>query len=162
MRTLKSSETLSNPLKLYGIAAAATQNLEFSNSLRNVDTMVSIAAALRDIPLEEVVFVKYPSAAGNAGGQSGVLPIQSAADALFAAIEADLPIGLTGTTGGGTIAEPAPEPAPEATVDPSAGPVDPSADPSASPTPERVELPSAVEGQNASQVTCTAGQTAGG
>ena len=162
VRTLKSSETLSNPLKLYGIAAAATQNLEFSNSLRNVDTMVSIAAALRDIPLEEVVFVKYPSAAGSAGGQSGVLPIQSAADALFAAIEADLPIGLTGTTGGGTIAEPAPEPAPEATVDPSAGPVDPSADPSASPTPERVELPSAVEGQNASQVTCTAGQTAGG
>ena len=163
VRTLKSSETLSNPLKLYGIAAAATQNLEFANRLRNVDTMVSIAAALRDIPLEEVVFVKSPSTDGHAGGQSGVLPIQPAADALFAALEADLPIGLTGTTGGGTIAESTPEPAPEPTGEPAPeASADPSADPSASPTPERVELPSAVEGQNASQVTCTAGQTSGG
>ncbi|MBC7724897.1 MAG: LCP family protein, partial [Burkholderiaceae bacterium] len=114
VRTLKSSDTLSNPVKLYGIATAATKNLEFSNSLRNVDTMVSIASALKDIPLEEVVFVRYPSAAGSVGGQSGVLPIASGATALFDALEADLPIGLTGTAGGGVVAEPTAEPTPEA------------------------------------------------
>ncbi|MCY7326694.1 MAG: LCP family protein, partial [Microbacteriaceae bacterium] len=100
VRTLKSSETLSNPVKLYGIASAATQNLEFSNSLGNVDTMVAVAGALRDIPLEDVVFVKYPSADGNVGDASGVFPISSAATVLFDAIAADQPISLTGTTGG--------------------------------------------------------------
>lgn len=170
VRTLKSSETLSNPLKLYGIASAASQNLEFSNSLRNVDTMVAIAGALRDIPLEEVVFVKYPSALGDSGSQSGVLAIPDAAATLMAAIEADLPIALTGGTGGGTIAEEEPEPAaspgatPEATPAPdaSASP-DPTAtaspDPEAKPT--RVELSDVVDGQRADQVTCSAGQSAG-
>lgn len=160
VRVLKSSETLSNPLKLYGIAAAAVPNLEFSNSLRNVDTMVAIASALKDIPLEEVAFVKYPSAAGSSGGQSGVLPLQSAADELFAAIAADQPIELTGGTGGGTIVT-----EPEVPVDPSApASGDPSAsvDPSSSASPPAVALPDSVEGQTANQQTCTAGQTAGG
>ncbi len=156
VRVLKSSETLANPVKLYGIATAAAQNLEFSNSLRNVDTMVAIAGALKDIPLEEVVFVKYPSAAGTSGGQSGVLPIESAAEELFAAIAADQPLSLTGGTGGGTIA-------PEGTVPPvepsASASVDPSASASASPG---VTLPDTVEGQTANQETCTAGQTAGG
>jgi len=162
VRTLKSSETLSNPVKLYGIASAATQNLEFSNSLGNVDTMVAIAGALRDIPLEDVVFVKYPSADGNVGDASGVFPIISAATALFDAIAADQPISLTGTTGGGTVA------APSAPVEELAVPAEPvTPDPSMSPDgatdePVPVELPSVVEGQNASQETCTAGQTAGG
>jgi LCP family protein required for cell wall assembly len=156
VRVLKSSETLSNPVKLYGIASAAAQNLEFSNSLRNVDTMVSIAGALKDIPLEEVVFVKYPSASGSIGGQSGVLPIESAAADLFDAIAADEPISLTGGTGGGTVVtEETPPP-----VDPS---VSASVDPSASaPAAPGVTLPDTVEGQTANQETCTAGQTAGG
>jgi len=164
VRTLKSSETLSNPIKLYGIASAASQNLEFSNSLRNVDTMVSIAGALRDIPLEEVVFVKYPSALGDSGSQSGVLPIPDAAATLMAAIEADLPIGLTGDTGGGTIAEE--EPAPSPSASPSASPPasvapEASASPDAAAPPSRVELSDVVEGQRADQVTCSAGQSAG-
>jgi LCP family protein required for cell wall assembly len=172
VRTLKASETLSNPVKLYGIATAAVQNLEFSESLRNVDTMVSIAMALKDIPLEEVLFVKYPSGAGASGGQSGVVPIPDAADALFAAIQADQPIGLTGGTGGGTVVDPNAQAPGQAEPDPSAPPApssEPGAtpDPSASAAPEataptRVELPSVVEGQNAGQQTCTAGQAAGG
>jgi len=165
VRTLKSSETLSNPVKLYGIASAATQNLEFSNSLSNVDTMVAIAGALKDIPLEDVVFVKYPSADGNVGDASGVFPISSAATVLFDAISADQPISLTGTTGGGTVADPNAPVAEEPVVEEPAASASP--DPSASPDaaveePAKVELPSVVEGQNASQVTCTTGQTAGG
>lgn len=167
VRTLKSSETLSNPVKLYGIATAATRNLEFSNSLRNVNTMVSIAAALRDIPLDEVVFVKYPSAAGSVGGQSGVLQIASAAEALFDAIAADLPLELTGSTGRGTVAEPqAPSASPSVPASPSgSGSPAPTASGGAVPgpvVPSAVALPSTVEGQTASQKTCTAGQTAGG
>lgn len=168
VRTLKSSETLSNPVKLYGIASAASRNLEFSNSLRNVDTMVAIAGALKDIPLEEVVFARYPIADATIGGQSGVAPIADAADALFTAIAADLPIGLTGGTGGGTVADPnAPVASPESSPAPvPAEPVDPNAPvPSGSPAPEapptRVELPDTVQGTTAGEVTCSAGQTAG-
>ncbi|WP_165065286.1 LCP family protein [Marisediminicola senii] len=163
VRTLKSSETLSNPVKLYGIASAALNNLEFSNSLRNVDTMVSIAGALRDIPLEEVVFAKYPTAdQGN-----GLVPISDAADELIAAIQADQAIGLTGGTGRGTIDVTAPG---EPTADPDA-PVNPTPTPSGEPgasasaapeTDDRVELSEAVEGQTAAQETCTAGQSSGG
>ena len=158
VRTLKSSETLSNPVKLYGIAAAATQNLTFSNSLNNVDTMVAIAGALKDIPLDEVVFVRYP---GNADG-GGVVPDEDAAAELFAAIAADQPIVITGGTGGGTTTVETPTD-PAAPVDPSTS-ADPGApvDPSATPSPTAVELPDSIEGQNASQQTCTAGQTAGG
>ncbi|MFP7832625.1 LCP family protein [Marisediminicola sp. LYQ134] len=181
VRTLKSSDTLSNPVRLYGIATAATQNLQLSNSLQSVDTMVSIASALRDIPLEEVVFVRYPSGSGTSNGQSGVVAIETAASELIAAIEADLPLTLTGDTGGGTIdpdaldengvpVEPEVPEVPEET--PGETPA-PSADPSAPTTPApsegtadgetpRVDLPDTVEGQTADQETCTAGQTAGG
>ena len=175
VRTLKSSETLSNPVKLYGIASAASRNLEFSNSLRNVDTMVSIAGALKDIPLDEVVFVRYPVADATIGGQSGVVPIADAAAELFAALEADLPIGLTGGTGGGTVADPnapvaspspSPSPSPEPSPSATAEPGDPSAPvASGSPAPDapatRVELPETIQGTTAGEVTCSAGQTAG-
>lgn len=175
VRTLKSTETLSDPVKLYGIATAASQNLTFSNSLRSIDAMVSVASALRNIPLEEVVFVKYP---GFADGPD-VIPDTDAAETLFAAIDADQKLVLTGGTGGGTtVAEPA-DPtdpsAPGASTEPSAptdpsAPVDPSpptdpsspVDPSAPVAPGPVVLPPSIQGQDASQQTCTAGQTAGG
>ena len=159
VRVLKSSETLSNPLKLYGIATAASQNLEFSNSLHSVDTMVSIASALRDIPLEEVVFVKYPTAGGSLGGRSGEFPVEDAAATLIAAIEADKTLVITGGVGNGIVETPSPSAPP---VDPGASPSTPPVDPSAPADPTVVELPSSVLGQNASQQTCTKGQTAGG
>ena len=165
VRTMKSSETLSNPVKLYGIASAATENLTFSESLGRVDTMVSIAAALKDIPLENVVFVRYPGAAGSAGGQPGVIQDKDAAKVLFDAIAADEPLTITGGTGGGTVADPNAPVAPPV-ADPNA-PVTPpvasgSPAPSASAAPPAVALPESVEGVSASQQTCTTGQTAGG
>lgn len=166
VRTLKSSQTLSDPFKLYAIADAALNNLTFSNSLRDVNTMVAIAGALSDIPLEEVVFVRYPGVADG----PGVIPDTDAAQALFAAIAADQELVLTGGTGGGTtVADPATpvDPAVPTESDVPGGPdtgTDPSApvDPSVPVVPPVVELPPSVEGQDASQQTCTAGQTAGG
>lgn len=154
VRTMKSAETLSNPVKLYGIASAATENLTFSESLSRADTMVSIAVALKDIPLENVVFVRYPGGAGFAGGQSGVIPSTDAAQVLIDAIAADEPIAVTGGTGGGTVLDPN---APVVTPTPSA-----SGEPSTAPAPSAVALPESIEGISASQQTCTAGQTAGG
>ena len=71
VRTLKSSDTLSDYKKLYNLADAAITNMQLSNSLADVPTMVSIALALKDIPLERVQFVQYPGGTGGTGVYAG-------------------------------------------------------------------------------------------
>jgi hypothetical protein len=83
-----------------------------------------------------------------------VLPIQDAANALFAAIASDLPVQLTGTTGPGSDLDP----------NATAPPVDPNAsgspsDPATPPLANVVQLPSTITGQSSAQQTCSKGQT---
>ncbi|GAA3740491.1 LCP family protein [Leifsonia bigeumensis] len=154
VRQVKARETLTDPIKVYGLAKAAVDNMEVSNSLRNPLTLASIALALKDIPAENIQLIQYPSRFGNSNGQGGVLPIQDAADKLFAAIAADLPVQITGSTG------------PGASLDPNATtpPADPSAtgapsDPATPPLANVVPLPSTITGQSSAQQTCSEGQT---
>ena len=153
VRTLKSAETLSDPIKLYSIAKAAVDNMELSNSLQSMDTMVSIAMALKDIPLENVVFVQYP--VFNVDG--GLEPDPTEAANLIATIEADLPPQLNSADAPFLSAP-----------DPTAGatdvPVDPNAPVEEVPTEEAPveEVPGAqgsnTFGQNAAEYTCSAGR----
>jgi LCP family protein required for cell wall assembly len=152
VRTLKSSETLSDPLKLYSIAKAAVDNMELSTSLQSVDTMVSIAMALKDIPLDKVVFVQYPINYVD----GGVEPDESSAAELIAAINADVsPTLAPGDADFLSVGDPAAE----ATEDPA----DPAADPTATdaavePTDTGTPLAENVYGQDASELTCSAGR----
>lgn len=146
VRKVKSASTLSNPVNLYGLARAAVSNMQLSTSLENINTLVSIGLAVKDVDLAKVVFVQYPTfIEGN-----GVYPSKEAASALNAALLADQPITLTGTTGGGAQA-PGATPAPTAAA---------SADPApAAPTTQGpVTLPTDVSGQTAQQQTCTVGR----
>ena len=146
VRKVKSSETLTDPLKVYGLAKAAVGNMELSHSLQNVNTIMAIALALKDIQPENIQFVQYPAYDGSVGGRAGVLPAQGMADTLFSAIKADLPVKVTGKTGRGSEVDPnAPAPAS-----------------SAPPLQGTVELPGEISGQSASVTTCSRGQTAGG
>jgi LCP family protein required for cell wall assembly len=178
VRKLKSAQTLTNPVALFGLGKAAISNMTLSNSLNSIDTMVSIAMALKDIPLENVVFVQYPGSTGGAGVYTGkVQPRQAEADALFAAILADQPVGLSGTTGNGSVVDPeaaakaaaaaevaaaaaakaakkAAKASPSATGTATAAPVT-----SATPAPEVAVLPDTVNGQTAGDYTCSAGRT---
>ncbi len=167
VRKLINEGTLSDVVKLYGIAEAATSNMKLSTSLANLDTMVSIAQAMRGLPLANVTFVQYPGTTGGGGIYKGkVQPIQSQAKKLFQKLRNDEPFTLdenaVGSNGGSTL-EPGSTPAPTESGDASAPPVDPSAAPSDGATDPAADDPNAddpnviagIKGQTAAQVTCS-------
>jgi LCP family protein required for cell wall assembly len=145
VRTLKSKETLTDPIKVYKLAQAATTSMTLSNSLKQLDVMASIAYRLKDIPLEDITFVQYPGTTGVTSPAmyvGKVAPIQAQADALFAKLRADEPFKLA-SVGDGRGSEVNPN-APEETETEStstAAPVDKST--------------LNVKGQTAADYTCT-------
>ena len=156
MRTVKSADTLMNPVKVYGIAKAATSNLKLSDSLNNVTTIASMAAAMKNIDLSKMVFVQYPNHYVDGGG--GVVPTVDAADTLMTALKNDQPIALTGDTGVGSEAAPG---TPQASATPTPSASTPATDAPTSGATDAagaggtVDLPSSVHGQTASEVTCS-------
>lgn len=119
VRTLKSDGTLNDLGKLYGIANVAVEHMELSTGLSNVNTMVAMAQVLKNLPLERVMFVQYPTAYGQGGIYEGkVAPVKSIADQLFAKIKADQPFTVA-KTGIGSKPDPnAPAPSESPDVDP--------------------------------------------
>ena len=107
VRKIKDDSTLTDFSKLFGLATAATSNMTLSNSLKPLTTMVSMALVLKDIPLENIVFVQYPGATEQGGiYYNKVAPIPEQADALFAKLAADEPFALASGTGRGSVADP--------------------------------------------------------
>lgn len=144
MRTIKSSATLGNPQRVLDLAEAAAQHMKLSTDLAKISTMVSIALAVRDIPLERIAFVQYPSHPTTVRGQSVTLPDTAAAHVLTNAIAADHPVAVQ-ALGGAAVAS-----GPSAPTSPSPSPTASQAAP--------VALPSEVTGQSAAQQTCSQGQ----
>jgi LCP family protein required for cell wall assembly len=153
MRKIKSEGTLTNPLTVYALAKAAAENMTLSTSLSSLDTMASMALAVKDIPLKNIAFVTYPSGSGTFNGQNGVLPRAGDAQVLFDAIKSDAPIIVTGDPGGGAVAgDHVDEPEPTPT-----GSAAPTIPPDSGPAP--VKLPGSITGQQATEQTCTNGNT---
>ena len=158
VRTVRSSGTLGNPLKVYALAKAVARNMTLSSSLNDVGTMASMATALKSVNPDNVVFVQYP----NHYVSGGVAPTTDAASSLFAALASDKPITLTGTTGigaesaaagsGGADAPGAGSGAPEGSSGSDGAGASESGTPEAG---DAVSLPSTVTGQTAGQQTCT-------
>lgn len=150
MRTIKSSQTLDNPVKVIALAQAAATNMKLSTELAQTSTMVSMALALRGIPLDRIAFVQYPSSPTTVRGQSVTLPATGDAAVLMTAIAADQAVTVQ-KLGGAAIVDG--KPAPSSSATPSPG---------ASATPNGgvpVPLPTSISGQAADQSTCSAGQT---
>jgi LCP family protein required for cell wall assembly len=146
VRTVKSNDTLTNFTKLYGLAQAATSSMTLSDSLKNLNTMVSLALVLKKIPPSNITFVQYPGTTGVGGVYAGkVAPLAGPAAALFAKIKADQPFSLDSGTGRGSVPDPN---APAATAAPT-GSASPAASDAAAPV-----IPG-VLGQTAAQYTCS-------
>jgi LCP family protein required for cell wall assembly len=95
VRTLKSADTLGDLSKVYQLARAATGNMTLSENFAQLDTLAAIALALKDVPLQNVVFAQYPVADGTSGPYLGKLqPITAQAEELFGRIAADQPFTL--------------------------------------------------------------------
>lgn len=152
VRTLKNDGVLNDLGTLYKIANVASENMILSDGLSNVNTMVAMAQVLKNLPLERVMFVQYPTAYGQGGIYTGkVAPVKPIADQLFAKIKADKPFTVAQTGVGSKPNPNAPKPSPSAS--PSAPP---SASPDASPSPlPKAEVIQGLTGQSAADHTCS-------
>ncbi len=159
-RTMQSSGTLGDPVKLYSIAKVILSNVQLSNALQNPVTLVSVARALQAVDLSRITFVQYPTV--YTSDLRYVYPSESAA-AVNAALQQDLPLAVnpdaTTAASFGTIPDPTP---PVPTTAPAVPPVsDPGHGASATPTPTPTPtlpppalLPADVTGLTADEVRC--------
>ena len=169
LRKLKSEETLTNAGRLISLAKAAAANMTLSQELTQPATIIAMAKALDNIPMDRITFVQYPGVTGQGGIYAGkVAPRKGLADQLFAALQADQPIGVeqAGDGRGSVVdpnatAEPTPEETtPEETTPEETGTPDPTATDGATTAPpvlpDKVVIPG-INGQTAADRTCTVG-----
>lgn len=157
-RTLQSSGTLGNPVKLYGIAQAVLQNMTLSTSLQDPVRLVSIARTVADVDLGKIAFIQYPTA--YTWDFSAVEPTASA-EIVNRALQEDEPVVFAPDAGDdasyGTVTpDDATEPTDAATAAPA---TDPAATPGATApetTPPAEQLPGDVTGQTAEDERCAA------
>jgi len=158
VRTIKSTDTLTNPAKLYGIARAVVDNMQLSTSLADLDTLVSVALTFKDIPLGDVTFLQYP---GQVLANGRVQPDEAAAQQLVGllASDADFTVGAKATTDeSGSV--PAEGTATTPPADPAA-PADgttPTDGATPAPTPSSQVLDESITGQTAAEATCSNGR----
>lgn len=156
IRTIKSSDTLTDPTKLYGLAYAVTQNMALSQSMNNIPTLASFASAVASIPTERISFISLP-VTESMDWSGKVEPLEPDATALWTMLKedrsfaAEVPAEATPTTavapGADGSAGEAPAGDPSAATDPAQAP----ADPAATPTPT---VGANVQHLNADQETC--------
>jgi LCP family protein required for cell wall assembly len=153
---LVSDQVLSNPATLYSLASTALDSIDPSTSLTNPITLAQIALAVKDVPFDEMVFLQYPTLT-DPSDSNRVVPNYDAADELWAALEANQPLELTGEVSGGggvVVVEPTGEPTDAATEAPA--PTE-GATETPAPTETSIALPESIAGQTAAQETCSNG-----
>ncbi|TAM71849.1 MAG: LytR family transcriptional regulator [Microbacteriaceae bacterium] len=169
VRKIDSAGVLGNPVTLYSLAKAATKNMVLSDTLTSPTTMVSIALALKNIGLGNIVFLQYPTDADPAN-TNRVIPDAAASAILNSALQTDKPLQLTGIPGRAAKLASGSTPAgtgvagtgststsSTSTGTPSTGSGAASGTSTPAPTSTAVALPSNVTGQTAAEQTCTVG-----
>ena len=148
VRKVRSAGVLTNPVYLYSLANAAARNMKLSSSLTDLNTMVAIASALKDVELEKMTFLQVPSRGGLPAPYSGrVAPVYEQANILFEKLQKDEPIIIEkANTGSGAVVDPSASPSPSET---------PSKSSTASPEPSPSSTDPEWRGTNAATKTCS-------
>lgn len=152
IRTIKSSDTLTNPAKLYGLASAVTQNMALSKSLSDLNTLMSLASAVASIPTENIAFISLP-VADSSDWAGKVEPMEPDADNLWAFLRQDLSFAQVAPTTEPTTASAPTAPAEQPEESETATPT-PTTDPAATDPAATPAVPADVSHLNADQVTC--------
>ncbi|ROP61030.1 LytR family transcriptional attenuator [Curtobacterium sp. PhB130] len=166
LRTVKSNSTLTSPTTLYKLARAAASNMQLSQSLNDIGTMVQMGRALQDLPLAQVNFVQYPGSTGGTGVYAGkVEPTTYLADELFAKIKSDQSFSLgADSTGIGSETAPSASASPSSAASAPAAPASAPAAASSQAAAPSTSAPSApatsstidgLQGQSADEQTCS-------
>lgn len=144
VRKVKSQGVLSNPIYLYSLATAAARNMKLSQSLTDVNVMISVASALRNVDLAKMTFLQVPSRGGLPEPYSGrVAPIYEQANILFEKLQKDEPLIIAkANTGAGAVVAESPSPSPSSSASPS-------------PSASSDVLPDWARGTNAATTTCS-------
>ncbi|MGO3662501.1 LCP family protein [Microbacterium gubbeenense] len=116
VRKLVSNETFSDVPAMLRLANAVTTNAQVSTGLTDPMAMVSIAGALRGIPLEDYAFIQFP-AADSPADPNRLIPVTESWDLIAQALEQNQPI-LLGEDDPPATETPAPTDTPEPTTDP--------------------------------------------
>ncbi|WP_295010751.1 LCP family protein [uncultured Microbacterium sp.] len=155
-RQLTSGQVLGNVPEVLKIANIALSNLEASTTLTDPMTIVQLALAVKDVKPADITFIQYPNVTAP-DNPNRVVPDDSAAATLWAAVAANQPVQIThqNTEDDGVTVEPS-APTGTATASPA-----PSAAATATPAPSAVPLSENVRGSTAAQQTCTNGDTSG-
>lgn len=158
MNKLRSDEVLTNPGTLLNLANTAVRNITPSESLADPVRIAQLALTLRDVPFDDITFVQYP-VLDDPYDRNRVIPDDASAETLWAALESNAPLALTGDAGRGVIADPSvPTEAPSSPTPDAATPTtEAGASPDTSAAPDVVELPSNINGSKADQATCSNG-----
>lgn len=164
MRKLRSADTLGDPAKVFRLARATVDNVMLSESLMSIPVLQSIALAVKDLDLENINFVQFPTYQ-HAYDENRLSPDWVAAEELFTLMREGVSLEV-GSLGEGVIEQGAEtdegvvEPIePDTTEEPGyEDPIEAGDEPGDS-TPSRVQVSENILGQSAAQVTCSQGRT---
>lgn len=101
LRQIKSGDTLTNPIKLYGLARAATQNMTMTENLNNLETLAQLGNVVAKVPIEQIALVSLPVASSDWGGK--VEPKQPDADRMWELLRNDASLTSSITSPGGSV-----------------------------------------------------------
>jgi LCP family protein required for cell wall assembly len=101
VRQLRSAETLSNPIKVYGLAKAGVENVTLSSNMASVQFLQALAGTVKDIDLDRVAFVQYPTFS-HPYQQGRLTPDYGSAEVLINVILSGQPFEIAGTGEGVT------------------------------------------------------------
>lgn len=162
VRQLRSAETLSNPVKVYALAKAGLENVTLSSNMKSIGFMQQLAGTVKDIDLERINFVQYPSFSHPY--QPGRLtPDTASAQILMDAVMSGQAFQVSGVGEGVEVegADPATPPvdAGAEQTNPDGTPVEGGDGTTPPATGSPIVLPDNITGQSAAVQTCSRGRT---
>ncbi|MFJ8740544.1 LCP family protein [Embleya sp. NPDC127516] len=118
VRTLKSNSTITNPIKLFKVADAATRSLTVDDGLNGIQKLTSLATTLNKVNTNRITMTTMPHDADPQAPDQHLVPAASA-ETLFKMVRSDVAFDKNGPPPGTETTAPpsAPQPPPPPAVD---------------------------------------------